>query len=82
LGRLVVVKEALGHVEEVGTIQSHLRKAAEQSLEVRGSGLVGTDILGGDDRVEGDAKAPVAGGKGCPVDIGDDDQPEVVGEPG
>lgn len=53
-GGFVIVKETLGHVQEVTSVQPHLGKASEQRLEVGRSGLIGADILGSDDLVERD----------------------------
>lgn len=83
LRRHMVVMQALRRVQDIGLADTELGiEMREQEGEVARIRLVGADILGRIDRVEGDAELAVAGGEAGTVDIRQDDELEVALEIG
>ena len=73
LGRLVVVVQRLGDVQQLGA-----GGGVEQGGEVCRARLVRADVLGGDHEVELDSEPAGAGGERRPIDVGEDDQAEPL----
>src|SRR5262245_34074272 len=70
LGRDMVVMQALGRMQDLGFANGQVRfEMLEQISEIAGVGLVGADILGRVDGIEGDAELLVAGGEAHAIDI-------------
>src|SRR5438876_583345 len=70
LGGPVVVEQALGGVEDVALLHARRGEAVEHEPEIGEVRLVGADVLGSVDGVEGHAEALVAGRKAFAVDVG------------
>ena len=76
-GRLrghVIVEEGLRDVQEPAG-RAHAVGASKQGREVRRIGLVGADVLRGEDLVELDPESAVAAREASTVDVGEDDEP-------
>ncbi len=70
-----VVEDALGGVQDVALLGAEgALQVAERILEIAQAGLVGADVLGGEDAVEDDAELLVAAREGGAVDVGEDHQ--------
>ena len=80
ISRLVTVKEAFGRMEDFLLAHTAARKLVEHVLEVARRGLVRSDILRRDDRVEPDPQLAVAIGEAFVVHIRQDDQPVMLCE--
>src|ERR1022692_1704109 len=80
LGGDVVVEQALGDVQELAFGDAEPPCLGQQRIEVPGRGLVGADVLGRQDTVEGHCEQLVAAGERCPVDVGQDNQLEMLCE--
>ena len=74
----MVVVQALRGVQNVGTVEPEVGlEMGEQVFEVPVGRLVRTDVLGGVDRVELHSELAVRSRDAGPVDVGQDDEPEV-----
>jgi hypothetical protein len=82
LGRDVIVEQALRDMQQPTAIHAEAGERGVEGAEVFFGGLVGADVLGGDDGGEVAAQPLVAGGEAGPVDVGEDDQLVVLGQPG
>jgi len=82
LGRNVIVEQALGHVQQLGAVDAELGKRGVEDAEVVLGGLVGADVLGGDDGGEVAVQPLVAGGEASAVHVGQDDQLVVLAQSG
>ena len=72
-GRHHVVEDALGGMQDVALLGAESAlQVVQRVLEIAQAGLVGADVLGGEDAVEGDAELLVAAGERGAVDIGED----------
>src|SRR3954468_7382055 len=74
----MVVEQALCDVEEVALADAVGVQAGEQILEIANVGLVRTDVLRRENMIEFNAELAIASGKAQPVDVGQDDQLEVL----
>ena len=74
----MVVEQALGDVQDPLARQPD---PLEGDVEVALVRLVGADLLGGDDPVEGDAEPPGGRGEQVVVAVGDDAEPEPLRQP-
>ena len=74
----MVVKQALGGVEDLPLLDAVGGKRGDHAFEVPQRRLVRADILCGDDPVELDAEAPVAALEALAIDIGEDAELEVL----
>ena len=70
----MVVKDALGGVQDVGLGDALGDQMFDQIGEIARVRLVRADILGGVDPVEFDAEPGVAGPEALPIDVGEDYQ--------
>ncbi len=74
VGGHVIVEQALRGVQDILPLDAEFRDVLQQIGEVAWVRLVGTDILGGVDRIERHAEPAVAGGETVAVDIGKNHQ--------
>ncbi len=81
-GRLVVVVQRLGDVQQLVPFDAEAGDCSQQRVEVGRCRLVRTDVLGGDDGVELHAQTLVARGERLAIDVRQDDQREALVQPG
>src|SRR6516162_403552 len=72
--RSVIVKEALGYMHDVALGMTRMFQRVDHVAEISEVGLIGADILGGVDRVEGDAEPSLALREAFAIDIREDDE--------
>ena len=69
-------------MQQATAIHAEAGERGVEGAEVVFGGLVGADVLGGDDGGEVAAQPLVAAGEAGPVHVGEDDQLVVLGQPG